>query len=320
MNAYLGNQMQLYSVKEARLSGGKQDGMRILIVKNATGLEFTVSLDRCADISELNVKGDNYAYISPCGYVAPTYYDKVGSNFLKSFTAGFLTTCGLNNVGSSVNVDGVDYGLHGDIANTPCEKHCYFVQNDEIHIKATIRDAALFNNQLLLEREIICPINENIIYLKDAVKNIGFKDTPVMILYHCNMGYPLLSEDAVLNIPSNKLVCRDEYNQTDIDNWNRIEKPQKDYQEKCFFHWFNEENPTISLYNENIKKGVEITYSTKELPCFTQWKMMGRGEYVLGLEPGTSNPKGRKEILKEGSYDNLGAGESKTYNLKFKFV
>ena len=320
MNEYLGNEMQLFSVKEARLVGGKQDNMRVLIVKNASGLEFTVSLDRCADIAELSVKGDNFAFIGPCGYVAPTYYDNKGANFLKSFTAGFLTTCGLNNVGGNVNVDGVEYGLHGSIANTPCEKYCYFVENNEIHVKAVIRDASLFNDKLLLEREYVCPINENVIYLKDTVKNIGFNDTPVMILYHCNMGYPLLSEDAKLNIPTNKVVARDAHAQTGIDNWNVIEKPQKDYQEMCFFHEMNEETPTVSLYNEKINKGVEITYNTKELPCFTQWKMMGQGEYVLGLEPGTCNPDGRIEILKKGTYDNLGAGQSKNYNLKFKFI
>ena len=316
MNEYIGNEMQLYSVKEARLMGGKQDGMRVLIVKNALGLEFTVSLDRCADISELSVKGDNFAFIAPCGYVSPTYYDNKGANFLKSFTAGFLTTCGLNNVGGAQE----EYGLHGNIANTPCEKYYYFVENDEIHIKATIRDAALFNDKLILEREIICPINENVIYLKDTVKNIGFNNTPVMVLYHCNMGYPLLSEDAALNIPSTKVVARDEHAKTGLSVWNKVEKPQKDYQEMCFFHSFNEETPTISLYNNKINKGVEITYSTKELPCFTQWKMMGQGEYVMGLEPGTCNPDGRKEILNKGTYDDLGVGESKTYNIKFKFI
>ena len=128
--------------------GGKQEGMRILQVKNGKGLLFTVSLDRCADISELSLKGDNYAYIAPCGYVAPTYYDNKGAGFLKSFTAGFLTTCGLTNVGSPCVDQGQEFPLHGSIANTPCEKYCYYIENDEIHICATIRDTALFNQIL----------------------------------------------------------------------------------------------------------------------------------------------------------------------------
>ena len=38
---------------------------------------------------------------------------------------------------------------------------------------------------------------ENEIIIKDKVKNIGFDETPYMILYHMNMGYPLLTENSV---------------------------------------------------------------------------------------------------------------------------
>ena len=101
-NPYIGHESQLYGVEEHRLVGGRGDGMRLFQVKNGKGLEFTVSADRCADISRLSVEGVNMGYFSPCGYVAPAYYDGVGDGFLKSFTAGFLTTCGLNGVGGAL--------------------------------------------------------------------------------------------------------------------------------------------------------------------------------------------------------------------------
>lgn len=320
MNKYIGHQMQLYGVKEARLMGGKQEGMRILQVKNGKGLLFTVSLDRCADISELSLKGDNYAYIAPCGYVAPTYYDNKGAGFLKSFTAGFLTTCGLTNVGSPCVDQGQEFPLHGSIANTPCEKYCYYIENDEIHICATIRDAALFNHKLLLEREYICSLKENVLYLKDTVTNLGFEETPVQMLYHCNMGYPLLSEDAVLNIPSGKVTARDAHAQTGINTFNKVEEPQKDYQEMCFYHSFDERTPTVSLYNNKIKKGIEISFDLNELPFFTQWKMMGCGEYVMGLEPGNCNPDGRDVMRKNGTLETLKEGQKKIHTIKFTFT
>ena len=34
-----------------------------------------ISLDRCGDIVKLNLKGDNFGYFAPCGYVSPKYYD-----------------------------------------------------------------------------------------------------------------------------------------------------------------------------------------------------------------------------------------------------
>ena len=91
-NKYIGHENQIYGVEEVRLVGGKGDGMRLFQVRNGKGLEFTISADRCADISRLSFKGDNFGYFSACGYVSPQYYDKTGLEFLKSFTAGFLTT------------------------------------------------------------------------------------------------------------------------------------------------------------------------------------------------------------------------------------
>ena len=114
-SAYIGHPSQLCSVEEVRLLGGKGDGMRLLQIRNAVGTELTISADRCADISRLVFKGDNMGYFSPCGYVAPAYYDDKEDGFLKSFTAGFLTTCGLTAVGSPCVDEGEELPLHGTI-------------------------------------------------------------------------------------------------------------------------------------------------------------------------------------------------------------
>ena len=99
-SAYYGHESQLFGVEEVRLQGGKGDGMRLLQVRNGKGLEFTVSADRCADISRLIFRGENCGFFSANGYVAPAYYDDKEDGWLKNFTAGFLTTCGLLAVGA----------------------------------------------------------------------------------------------------------------------------------------------------------------------------------------------------------------------------
>lgn len=96
--------------------------LRLFEVSNGKGLELTVSPDRTGDISRLRFKGINMSYMSPCGYVAPSYYDSIGTNWLKSFTAGFLTTCGLEAVGSPCVDAGETLPLHGTIGNLPCEQ------------------------------------------------------------------------------------------------------------------------------------------------------------------------------------------------------
>ncbi|MBQ7900812.1 MAG: aldose 1-epimerase family protein [Clostridia bacterium] len=319
MNKYIGNQTQLYGVESVRLEGGKGDGMRLLKVYNACGLEFTVSADRCADISKVTFKGDNYSFIAPCGYVSPKYYDNVGAGFLKSFTAGFITTCGLTAVGSPCVDDGEELPLHGTISNTPCENISHWIDGENIHIAATVRDASLFAHHLILERHILVPIYKNEIHITDVIKNIGRTIAPLEVLYHCNMGYPLLSENAVLKIPASGVTPRNEHAASDIDNCLVMEKPQADYEEMCYYHQMSG-TPTVELYNPDIRKGLKLTYDTSELGFFTEWKMMGEYEYVLGLEPGNCNPDGRAEMRKSGKLEFLAPGESKTHHLHFEFT
>lgn len=318
MNKYIGHEEQLYGVQQLKIDGGRGDGMRLLNVRNGKGLEFTVSADRCADISRLSVNGVNFGYFSPCGYVAPQLYDNKGSGFLKSFTAGFFTTCGLTAVGSPNTDCGEELPLHGTISNMPSENTAHWISDNEIHIRAEVRDAALFSHQLLLKREYIVSLEENSITLKDRVKNIGSRTAPLEILYHCNMGYPLLSENAVLEIPSLSVSPRNEHAGEDIENCLKPEKPQKGYEERCYYHELTGK-AEVKLTNPDIGMGIKMSYDTSALKYFTEWKMMGEYEYVLGLEPGNCLPDGRNVMREKGILELLEPGEESSFEIKFDF-
>ena len=318
-NKYIGHFSQMYGVEEMRLVGGKGDGMRILNVKNAKGLDFTVSSDRAADISRISFKGDNYGYFAPCGYVSPKYYDDKGLGFLKSFTAGFMTTCGLTSVGDPCVDGGEELPLHGTISHIPADNIYHYVEDDKIYIKATVTDARLFSHQLVLEREYVCPINENVIYMTDKIKNIGSCDTPLQVLYHCNMGYPLLSENAEVKIPAIDVEPRNEHAASDIENCLKMHKPQKGYEEMCFYHKMSGD-VCVSVFNKDINKGLNMRYNADNLKAFTEWKMLGEYDYVLGLEPGNCYPDGRDVMREKGMLEFLKPGEEKIFKITFEFT
>lgn len=318
MNPYIGHDNQIYGVEEVRLVGGKGDGMRLFQVRNGNGLEFSVSADRCADIARLAVGGVNFGYFSPCGWVAPAYYDKDGG-FLRSFTAGFLTTCGFANCGTPCVDEGEALPQHGTAANIPAENIYHYTANGEIHIKAQVRDAVLFGRKLLLEREYVVPLDKNELYITDTVTNIGDAASPLMMLYHFNVGYPLLSEDTELSIPSKKVKGSSSHAEADVANCMKMEKPQVGYDEMCFFHTI-EGKASISVKNPKLGKGFIMSYDTAELPQFCEWKMMGEHDYVLGVEPGTTLPIGRTCARDEGMLLTLEAGASKTNHIKFEFI
>lgn len=318
MNKYIGHPSQLYGVFEKRLVGGKSDGMRLFEVQNGLGLRFVISADRCADLPYLYFKGMNIGYIAPCGMVSSKYYDNKDVGFLKSFTAGFMTICGLTTVGSPCIDNGEHLPLHGNISNTPAESICYFEDDNFITFKAIIRDASLFSNQLILEREYICSLSENKLAIRDTVKNIGCREMPFMILYHINIGYPLLSENCVLDIPSYSVSARNDHAKKDICKWSKIDPPKSIFEEQCYYHTFKH-NPTISLYNPMIGMKMSLDYSLDDFDCFTQWKMLGDYEYVLGLEPGNCYPDGRNVMREKQMLKFLQPGETKTQILNFSF-
>ena len=318
MNKYIGHPQQISGVLEVTLAKGRGKGMTRLQAQNGCGLEITFSADRAMDISKVILKGDNLGYFSPCGYVAPGFYDNRSMGFLKSFTAGFMTTCGLTAVGSPCIDDGEELPLHGTIANTPCENYWYDETESEIIIKAVVRDAAIFAHQLILEREYKISKTENKLLLTDKIKNIGSVLSPLEVLYHCNIGYPLLSENTILDIPAKATEPRDDHAKSGVAECFKMEKPQRGYREMCYYHTLTDGR--ISAYNPDIKKRVTISFDTSELPHFVEWKMMGEHDYVLGLEPGNCLPDGRAAMREKGMLEFLAPDEEKIHHLKFEFA
>ena len=177
---------------------------------------------------------------------------------------------------------------------------------------------SIYSHKLVLEREYIISLEENVIHLRDTVKNIGNTKSPVEILYHCNMGYPLLDENTKVTIPSSKIEPKNEISEAGVPHCLETEKPQKIWNEMCFYHTLSGQ-PDILIHNPKIKKCLKISFDTKELKYFAQWKMMGEYDYVMGFEPGNCLPSGRDVMRKKGLLEILNPGESKTFTLKFTF-
>ncbi len=314
-NRYVGHDSQLYGVEEHRLVGGRGDGMRLFEVRNGKGLEMTISPDRNGDIPRLLFKGINMNYMGPCGYVAPAFYDARGTNWLKSFTAGYLTTCGLQNVGNPNNDQGEELPLHGSLANQPCEQAYWTEEDGKLVIHTVTKDEIMFGRKLRFERKIIVHTDANVFEICDKIVNTGDRVEPMEILYHMNMGYPLLDEDAVVEIPAEKVVPRNEHAAEDLENCLKMEVPQDGYEERCYYHVFADENGKASIYQPKLGVKLEITFDAKELDGFTEWKMMGVRDYALGLECGNCYPDGRDVMRENGMLKMLNPGESKEYKV-----
>lgn len=320
MNPYIGHESQVRGVEEHRLVGGKGDGMRLYEINNGKGLMLTVTPDRNGDIMRLRYKGINLSYMSPCGYVAPAYYDKSGREWLRSFTAGFLTTCGLENVGVVNEDEGELLPLHGTLANLPSERGYWTEEEGKFVIHTLTKDEMISGRKFQIARQLIVSTEENAFEICDTITNTNDHVQPMEILYHMNIGYPLLDEDSVVEIPAAEVVARNDHAANDIQNWMHMQKPTVGYRERCYYHKFADENGKASIYQPKLNVGVEISFNASELDGFIEWKMMGVRDYVLGLECGNCYPDGRKVMRESGMLKFLEPGDKKEFRVKVRIV
>lgn len=144
--------------------------------------------------------------------MAPDYFsiDSDGFGFLKSFNCGFITTCGFDNIGNPNEDEGTLYGLHGNVGNIPAEYIYHTEDATSIEVHAIIKDHAIFGKKFTLHRTYVISKTENTFALHDKIVNEGSAPSPLMYMYHMNIGYPLLTENSEFYINSYEVVPRDE--------------------------------------------------------------------------------------------------------------
>ena len=214
--------------------------------------------------------------------------------------------------------DGEELPLHGSIANQPCAQSYWEEDDKEIRIHSVTKDEVIFGRKLVLKRTVTISKEENTFSIDDHIENTGSKTEPMEILYHMNMGYPLLDEDSEVTIPSVEVRARDDHAQEDIANWMHMEKPQGDYQERCYYHKFEGADGKAGIYQPKLNVGLEISFDASKLDGFVEWKMMGVRDYVLGLECGNCYPDGRDVMRKTGMLKFLKPGEAVDYHVDIK--
>src|SRR5258708_3191529 len=154
---------------------------------------------------------------------------------------------------------------------------------------------------------------------------MGHQRTPHMILYHINIGFPAVDDNSRLISPTISATPRDAEAEAGKERYSRLQPPTKDFAEKCYFHDMKpdaEGKVTTAIVNPDLDGGygVYCTYNKRELPYFCEWKMMGEGTYVVGMEPGNSLVLGRAKERELGRLQFLEGREVREYHLEIGVV
>lgn len=320
---------QIFGVTRFQYAEGKAKGVEAVEVRTGGGLRYIVLPDRGMDLEYAEYKGVPFVHISPVGVVAPQYFEARGDEWLRSFTAGLLTTCGLDQVGDPCQVEEVFYPLHGRIANLPAEQVAAFGRETregvyEMQVRGVVRQAKEAVQNLTLERKITSLAGENVIEIRDRITNEGYVESPFMLLYHMNFGYPFLDEHFRMEIPHKRISSMYEGREDAMEHALEGEIPQAGYAENVFFL---EAVPgpdgrgTILAYNEKCRDfAVRITFPAETLPRVAVWKQMGCQDYVMAAEPCNNWVGGMEKEKKAGSLKKLAPGECRELLLRIEIL
>lgn len=323
----VGDISQLCGAKVYELQDGATRGVVGVDVWTGGGLAFTILASRGMDISTARYRGVALAWRSPTMEVHPAFYEPEGFGWLRGFYGGLMTTCGLMHYGVPVEDEQGRFGLHGRASYTPA--HNLYVDGywdgDEyfVAIEGKVREGAVFSPVLELHRRITVRLGENRLFVRDTVTNIGFQTSPLMLLYHINLGFPIVNDGSELIAPSLKVCPRDQEAEKGLSEYARFIAPQPNFKEQVFFHQLvgtQDDDTCAAVINRQLRHGeglgVYVRWKLKDLPNFVQWKMMGESIYVVGLEPCNTPTLNRAEAKEKGVLPYLQPGEKRTFNLE----
>lgn len=297
---------------------GLSRGARRLRVITGGGLEYDIYPDRALDLGSATFDGIPLAWLSSTGAADPRFAEPCERGWLRTFSGGLLATCGLDTFGPPAADEDGNVPMHGRIGTVPARITRAEARQDALTVAGTVRQTRVFGENLVLDRKIHSAVGSTSITVQDTVTNEGTKPSPHMVLYHVNVGWPLLDEGVTVEIPADKVVARDADAEAGYDTRYDITSPVAGFSEQVYVHSGGHGIARVT----NPKLGIQFTlrYSTETLPAIFQWKMTDIGHYVLGLEPAnTPEINGRDAARAGGCLPVLGPRESVSYRVTFDF-
>ena len=318
-NGYIGNPAQMVTLRRVTVSEGRSRGTEIIEVRTAGGLDLDLLPDAGLDIGQCRYKGVNMSWMSKNGYDSPAVISPYENEFVNTFSGGLLYTCGLRSAGPANRDQGEWHPLHGRYHSLQALQVSAEIVDDEVVVRGTVRETALFGHCLELKRTIRIPVFGASVAVEDTIMNQTPRDEEIMLIYHCNFGYPLLSERAKLVFPEDReTVPRTEFARTGLGRECEFDLPIDSEEERVFFQKMQSEF-WAKLTNPDLDVSMTISWSGETLPILSQWRSMASGDYVLGLEPTNCYISGRHDEREKGTLPVLKAWDSVSNTVKICF-
>lgn len=154
--------------------------------------------------------------------------------------------------------------------------------------------------------------------LTDVVTNRGAEPLAASMLYHVNVGAPVWSPGARLEVPGRaSTVPRNADAQAALEGWDLAPTPAPDARERAFEHLFDDaaERRDVRIVNTTLRVAGAVSWSAGSMPRLHQSVHPRSGVYVLGVEPSNCLLLGRGGDRAAGRLPVLSSEESRTTSL-----
>jgi Domain of unknown function (DUF4432) len=328
--ARVGRLEQVAGIRLVEGGDGAERGVRMLRCWSGAGFEFEILVDRGFDIGGAWISGQPLAWLSPVGVVGPWYSEALGLGWFRGFPGGLVSTCGLDHtlLGGPDDASVFNYphratetyGLHGRYTGLPARLAGYGTTWDGddcvLWAEGEVLQAAVFGEQLLLRRRIEADLGGLSLRISDTVTNIGPTRCPHMLLYHCNIGFPVVDAGSELVYPSGPGTC---VSAACSPGYQRLTGPAGAFEEECYEHDMRAGPDGLvaaAVVNRAAGLGVFQRYDGATLPHHITWRQLGDVVYVVAMEPSTNRDAGRFDARDRGELIHLAPGETRRYRME----
>jgi hypothetical protein len=326
----IGRLEQVAGVRLVTGGDGIERGVRFLEFRTGTGFSFDVIVDRAFDIGRCEMNGTPFGWMSPTGVSGPWFSEPEGMGWFRSFPGGLVSTAGLDHtlIGGEDSAAQFNqphlkptetYGMMGRVWTLPARLTGYGERWDGddlvLWAEGEVHQAAVFGENLTLRRRVEANVGESSFRIHDEVENTGHTTSTHMLLYHCNVGFPIVEEGAQLLVPGPGMPT----DTLPAGNYRTLEAPIENYQERCFEHdVITEADGTVpvGIVNRRIGMGVYQLFNKNQLPHQTTWRMPGEDLYVVAIEASTNRDAGRWDARERGELLSLAPGDVRQYDLE----
>lgn len=324
---------QTWAIRKYTLSGGLSQGVEVVEANNGSLTAYIIPT-RGMGLWKIEQGDTRIGWDAPAERPVHPMFVNCSSRNKLGWLDGFnelLCRCGLSfngppgEDGDALNPLEADITLHGRIANKPAEWVDAELTEAGIIIRGLTLEHSLFGVNLALETEYLLPWGEATLEVNDSVTNRASGPAEMQLLYHINVGTPLVEAGGTWNAPLQNVYCRDPRASEQFDEYPQIYGPTAGYAEQVYFCDLAADDAGRSLamlQNKAGEAGFAVEFDLQTLPCLSVWKntqALSDG-YCVGLEPGTNFPNHKSVERQNNRVVTIPAGDTWKTSLELKLL